>query len=85
MSFEWKLIIKTLKGNLLIGICSSLSSTSIDYVINKYGEIKKKELDQNKYKLIRKCEINFSENDVISFSYIPIKKTLRIKNETQQL
>jgi hypothetical protein len=34
--------IKRLKGNLLMGICSSLNSNSIDLVMNKYGEIKKK-------------------------------------------
>jgi len=38
----WKINMKTLKGNLLIGICSSLSTNSVDFVINRFGEIKKK-------------------------------------------
>jgi len=44
IGYEWKIMIKDLKGNnlyhkgnLLIGICSSLSSNSVDYVINKFG------------------------------------------------
>lgn len=40
---EWKLHVKTLQGNLLIGVCSSLCPNSVDFVINKFGEIKKKE------------------------------------------
>jgi Na+/citrate or Na+/malate symporter len=45
VGLEWRIRIKSLKGNLLIGICSSLSSNSIDLVMNKYGEIKKKEIN----------------------------------------
>jgi hypothetical protein len=51
---EWKLSVKTLQGNLLIGVCSSLCTNSVDFVINKFGEIKKKECNENKYKLVRK-------------------------------
>jgi hypothetical protein len=29
-------------GNILIGFCSSMSVNSIDYVINKYGDLKRK-------------------------------------------
>jgi len=43
VGFQWKININILKGNLLIGICSSLSTNSVDFVINRFGEIKKKE------------------------------------------
>lgn len=29
-------------GNILLGFCSSLQVNSVDYIINKYGEVKKK-------------------------------------------
>lgn len=51
---EWRLNVKSLQGNLLIGVCSSLCTNSVDFVINKFGEIKKKEWNENKYKLVRK-------------------------------
>jgi hypothetical protein len=44
IGYEWKIVIKDLKGkqisyvgNLLIGICSSLGPNSVDYIINKFG------------------------------------------------
>lgn len=56
VGFQWRVKVRTLKGNLLIGICSSLSTNSVDFVINRFGEIKKKESNENKYKLIRKVQ-----------------------------
>ena len=80
---EWKLHIKTLQGNLLIGVCSSLAQDSLDYVINKFGEIKKKESNESKYKLIRKTNLTFSEADTIIFKYQASRRSLRIENETK--
>ena len=47
---KWKMKINILNGNLLLGICSTLCLHSVDLIINKYGEIKKKEWNDNKYK-----------------------------------
>lgn len=62
----------------MIGICSSLLISSVDFVINRFGEIKKKESAENKYKLIRKGNLTFSEGDVISFKYLALRKVLKI-------
>lgn len=42
VGFQWRINVSNLKGNLLIGICSSLCTNSVDFVINRFGEIKKK-------------------------------------------
>lgn len=67
----------------MIGVCSSLAPDSLDYVINKFGEIKKKESNEHKYKLIRKTNLTFSESDVICFKYQAARRILKIENETK--
>lgn len=42
LSVGWRMRIYRLTGNLLIGFCSSMCTSSLDYVINKFGELKKK-------------------------------------------
>lgn len=76
---------KVLKGNLLIGICSSLFVNSVDFVINRFGEIKKKESSENKYKLIRKGSLTFSEGDILIFKYMALKKVLKIENQSKRV
>lgn len=56
---QWKMRIVVLQGNLLLGICSSLCHHSIDFIINRLGEVKKKEWNENKYKHIRKVWMPF--------------------------
>ena len=67
-------------GNILLGFCSSLQVNSVDYIINKYGEVKKKEMNVSKYKLVRKSEdgFSFSCGDVIRFKYMSLKKCVRL-------
>lgn len=69
-------------GNILIGFCSSMSVNSLDYVINKYGDIKKKNNNDSKYKLVRKCDngFGFGCGDVVKFRYVSLDKCIRIWN-----
>jgi hypothetical protein len=39
---KWAIKINKMIGNILVGFCSSLGVNSLDYVITKYGDIKKK-------------------------------------------
>jgi hypothetical protein len=78
-------MLKVLKGNMLIGVCSSLETNSTDLIINRFGEIKKKEPDLDKYKLIRKSALTFQEGDIIGFKYITPRRALKIENETKKL
>lgn len=64
--------LNVLKGNLLIGICSTLCHYSIDFIINRLGEVKKKEWNENKYKHSRKANFSFGESDILSFQYMPL-------------
>ncbi|CAD8192062.1 unnamed protein product [Paramecium octaurelia] len=81
----WRMRIQTLKGNLLIGICSTLCHYSIDFIINKLGEIKRKEWNENKYKLLRKGNFTFSEGDTLTFQFMPLQQCLRITNENRHI
>lgn len=75
--------INRLQGNILIGICNSLNHQSIDYILNKSGELKKKESIDSKYKLIKKIpNFTISEGDIIYLMYYPLKQQLRIENQT---
>jgi hypothetical protein len=61
-----------MNGNILIGFCSSITINSLDYAINKYGDLKRKNTNENKYKLINKNDGGFIFNygDVIKFKYL---------------
>lgn len=41
-------------GNILLGFCSNMGMYSLDFIINKYGEIKRKNVNESKYKYVRK-------------------------------
>lgn len=41
-------------------------------MVNRYGELKKKELNDNKYRQIRKVNFSFGEDDHILFQYMSI-------------
>jgi hypothetical protein len=75
--------IQRLLGSLLLGICSTLTHNSLDIIINKIGEIKKKEENENKYRFIRKGEFLFGSDDVLVFNFTPFNQILRIENETK--
>ncbi len=64
-----------------------MSLNSLDYVINKYGEIKKKNTHESKYKLVRKNYEGFCFGcgDVIKFRYVSLDKCIRIWNETKRI
>lgn len=53
-SIKWGVKINKMIGNILIGFCSSMTVNSLDYVINKYGDIKRKSNNESKYRLVRK-------------------------------
>jgi hypothetical protein len=69
-------------GNILIGFCSSITINSLDYAINKYGEIKRKNTNENKYKFICKNDggFLFSCGDIIRFKYTSFDKCIHIWN-----
>ena len=70
-------------GNILIGFCSNVNINSLDYIVNKYGELKRKDIHENKYKIIRKNEFSFSEGDVIRCRYMSLLKMIKIENVTK--
>lgn len=74
-------------GNILVGFCSSMSVNSLDYVINKYGEVKKKNNCESKYRLVRKGleGFGFACGDVLRFRYVGLGKCIRIWNETKRV
>ncbi|KAM3138223.1 hypothetical protein pb186bvf_009686 [Paramecium bursaria] len=80
---QWRIKIQTLQGNLLLGICSTLCHYSIDFIMNRLGETKKKEWNENKYKQLRKVNFTFGEGDTLSFQFMPLSQCLRITNETR--
>ncbi len=83
VGFEWKLRVVSLEGNLLLGLCSTLCPNSVDLIINKYGEVKRKEWNEHKYKFLRKEVFYFAEGDVLLFKYHPYTQCLTIDNETK--
>ncbi|CAD8077982.1 unnamed protein product [Paramecium sonneborni] len=83
--YEWRIRLIRLRGNLLIGICSSQLSNSVDFIVNRLGEVKKKEENDNRYHIIRKVNFTFGEGDVIRFQILPFMQCLRITNETRHL
>lgn len=74
-------------GNILLGFCSNMGIHSLDYIINKYGEIKRKNTNETKYKFVRKSEKGFCFNcgDVLRFRYYSLRKCIRIENESKKL
>ncbi|CAD8077259.1 unnamed protein product [Paramecium sonneborni] len=83
--YEWRTRLIRLRGNLLIGVCSSQLSNSVDFIVNRLGEVKKKEENDNRYHIIRKVNFTFGEGDVIRFQILPFMQCLRITNETRHL
>lgn len=86
-SIKWSIKVNKMIGNILVGFCSSMSLNSLDYVINKYGEIKRKNTQESKYKLVRKNYDGFCFGcgDVIKFRYVSLDKCIRIWNETKRV
>lgn len=72
-------------GNILLGFCSNMNINSLDYIVNKYGELKRKDISHNKYKIVRKNDFGFSQGDILICSYISSVKTIRIRNESKNL
>lgn len=67
-------------GNILIGFCSNMNIKSLDYIVNKYGELKRKDINESKYKIVRRNEFSFSEGDVIRCRYLSLLKVIKIEN-----
>ncbi len=82
VSIKWGIKINKMIGNILLGFCSSMNVNSIDFVINKYGDLKKKNSTESKYKLIKKSDgaFSFSCGDIIKFRYVGVAKSIRIWN-----
>ncbi|EGR32475.1 traf-type zinc finger family protein, putative [Ichthyophthirius multifiliis] len=84
--YIWRLIIEKLQGNMLIGISDSQTQNSMDFIVNKGGDIKKKEKSENKYKQKEKSkDFVFQENDVIQIKYMPFIYTVEFNNLTQNV
>lgn len=67
-------------GNILLGFCSTMNISSLDYIVNKYGELKRKDTNECKYKIIRKNEFNFLQGDIIHCRYLSLLNTIKIEN-----
>ncbi len=87
VSVKWAIKINKMIGNILVGFCSSLGVNSLDYVITKYGDIKKKNYNESRYRLVRKGEEGFCFGcgDVLKFKYVSLSKCIRIWNETKRV
>lgn len=72
-------------GNILLGFCSNMHIHSLDYIVNKYGELKRKDIHESKYKIIRKNDFLFNQGDIIRCRYISLLKMIKIENETKKL
>lgn len=74
-------------GNILIGFCSSITINSLDYVINQYGDLKRKNNNQTKYKLVCKNDGGFIFvcGDIIRFKYASSDRCIHILNETKRV
>lgn len=53
-SIKWSIRVNKMMGNILIGFCSNMNINSLDYIVNKYGELKRKDIHESKYKIVRK-------------------------------
>lgn len=60
---------------------------SLDFIINKYGEIKRKNVNESKYKYMRKSQEEFSFHcgDILRFRYYSLSKCIKIENETKKI
>ena len=67
-------------GNILIGFCSNININSLDYIVNKYGELKRKDIHESKYKIVRKNDFSFAQGDTIRCRYLSLLKVIRIEN-----
>ena len=83
---QWTIKINKMNGSILIGFCSCMHVNSIDYIINKYGELKRKDLNESKYRIIKKDQaFHFETGDIIKFQYKSLKRVIKIFNETKRL
>ncbi len=71
-------------GNILIGFCSNMSINSLDYIVNKFGELKRKDMNESKYKIVRKNDFSFTQGDTIRCRFSSLLKLIRIENITKK-
>lgn len=83
-SIEWALRVNRMTGNVLLGFCSNMNINSLDYIVNKYGELKRKDVTHSKYKIVRKNDFTFAQGDLIRCRYISLLKVIRVDNETKK-
>lgn len=75
-----------MNGSILLGFCSSTTVNSRDFIINKYGEVKRKELGESKYRIVRKVEgFGFGTGDVLRFRYSAMGRCIKLINETKRV
>jgi hypothetical protein len=77
---KWSIKINKMMGNILLGFCSNMNIHSLDYIVNKYGELKRKDVHDTKYKIVRKNQFSFSQGDIIRFRYLSLLKVIKIEN-----
>lgn len=61
-----------------------MSINSLDYIVNKYGELKRKDVHDSKYKIVRKNDFSFSQGDIIRCRYLSLRKAIKLENETKK-
>ena len=71
-------------GNILLGFCSNMNINSLDYIVNKYGELKRKDIRESKYKIVRKNDFSFTQGDIIRCRFMSLLKVIKIENETKK-
>ncbi|KAL4490864.1 hypothetical protein ABPG72_008600 [Tetrahymena utriculariae] len=77
----FKIRIDKLQGNIIMGISDSQLQNSMDFMVNKQGDIKKKEKNENKYKQKdRAANFIIQEKNTILIKYIPFLYTVEFFN-----
>jgi len=77
-SMKWTIKINKMMGNILLGFCSSMNINSLDYIVNKYGELKRKDIHESKYKIVRKNDFSFTQGDIIRCRYMSLLKVIKL-------
>ncbi len=77
-SIQWSIRINQMSGNILLGFCSNTNINSLDYIVNKYGELKRKDIRNSKYHIVRKNDFFFSQGDVIRCRYLSLLKSIKL-------
>lgn len=78
VSIQWSIHVKQMSGNILLGFCSNMNINSLDYIVNKYGELKRKDVHLSKYHIVRKNDFSFSQGDIIRCRFQSLQKCIKL-------